>query len=73
MTATPAGSETGETALGWRRASRCSSSGCVEVAMNGDDIAVRDSKRPDSPVLTYSREEWRVFVAGVKAGEFDTA
>ena len=55
----------------WRRARRCSSSGCVEVAMRGDGIAVRDSKRPDSPVLSYTREEWDAFVAGVKAGEFD--
>jgi hypothetical protein len=73
MGSTPADSEPGETNPGWRRASRCTNSGCVEVAMNGVDIVVRDSKRPDSPVLTYSREEWRVFVSGVKAGEFDIA
>jgi len=55
----------------WRRASRCGGSGCVEVAISGAEIAVRDAKRSDSPVLTYSAEEWRVFIAGVKDGEFD--
>lgn len=39
--------------------------------MRGDEIALRDSKLPDSPVLTYTRDEWRAFVAGVKDGEFD--
>jgi hypothetical protein len=43
----------------------------VEVAMTDGGIAVRDSKRPDSPVLSYDRDEWIAFVEGVKAGEFD--
>ena len=55
----------------WRRASRCASNGCVEFAQMGDNIAIRDSKQTDGPMLTYNRDEWRVFVAGVKAGEFD--
>ena len=57
--------------LTWRRASRCASNGCVEIAFSGDSIVVRDSKRPDSPVLTYSSEEWASFIDGVKNGEFD--
>jgi hypothetical protein len=61
------------TPLTWRRASFCTSSGCVEVASTGDTIAVRDSKDPDSPILTYDRAEWHAFVAGVKNGEFDVA
>lgn len=55
----------------WRRSSRCGNSACVEVASLGDEVAVRDSKNHGGPVLTYSREEWRDFVAGVKDGEFD--
>jgi hypothetical protein len=77
MTSYPADSggesEPGESGSGWRRSSRCGSSSCVEVAIRGDAIAVRDSKRLDGPVLTYSREEWLAFVAGVKGGEFDLA
>jgi hypothetical protein len=57
--------------LGWRRSSRCANSGCVEVARRGDKVVVRDSKIDDSPVLSYTSDEWGAFVAGVKAGEFD--
>jgi hypothetical protein len=32
--------------------------------------AVRDSKDPASPVLTFTAQEWVAFVRGVKAGEF---
>lgn len=67
----PDESETGGSESAWRRSSRCGGSNCVEVAMRGEGIAVRDSKRPDSPVLTYDREEWLDFLAGVKNGEFD--
>jgi hypothetical protein len=30
-----------------------------------------DSKHPDGPVLSYSREEFRAFVEGVRLGDFD--
>ncbi|MFF4963147.1 DUF397 domain-containing protein [Streptomyces sp. NPDC001222] len=33
--------------------------------------AVRGSQSPDSPVLLFTEDEWRAFVRGVKAGEFD--
>jgi|tagenome__1003787_1003787.scaffolds.fasta_scaffold20975652_2 hypothetical protein len=56
--------------LGFRRASFCGSSGCVEVAFDGDLVALRDSKRADSPVLVFDSEEWQAFLSGVKAGEF---
>ncbi|WP_329005795.1 DUF397 domain-containing protein [Kribbella sp. NBC_00709] len=46
---------------------------CVEVAKGPDGWrAVRDSKLgDDSPVLTFDAAEWRVFAAGLRAGEFD--
>ncbi|MEV4826984.1 DUF397 domain-containing protein [Micromonospora sp. CA-248260] len=52
----------------WRKSSRSSSNGgaCVEVA---DDlpgaVAVRDSKDPDGPALTFAPTSWRTFVAGL--------
>jgi Domain of unknown function (DUF397) len=55
----------------WRRASLCQASGCVEVAMGPDRIAVRDSKHESGPVLVYDRGEWQTFITAVKAGEFD--
>ena len=58
--------------LAWRKASRCESGTCVEVALAGGQIAIRDSKQPDgSPYLTFAPETWRGFIASVRAGEFD--
>ena len=55
---------------GWRKSSFCGTSACVEVATAGDEVLVRDSKDANSPVLKFTAEEWRAFVAGVTAGEF---
>lgn len=45
---------------------------CVEVApLAGGGRAVRDSKDRDGGVQFYSAAEWRAFIAGVRAGEFD--
>jgi hypothetical protein len=32
---------------------------------------MRDSDRPDGPVLAFSQEEWDAFVTGARNGEFD--
>ena len=55
----------------WRKASFCASGECVEVAQQAGMIVLRDSKEPRGGVLRYTAEEWRSFVLGVKAGEFD--
>lgn len=58
--------------LRWRKAQRSAGNGaCVEVASFTDMVAVRDSKDPDGPVLTYAQAEWNVFLHSAKAGEFD--
>lgn len=45
---------------------------CVEVAgCTCNEFRVRDSKDPEGPVLVFTRDEWKAFVLGVKAGEFD--
>jgi hypothetical protein len=51
-------------ALRWRRSSYCDSSACVEVAVAADRVYVRNSENPDS-YLSFSHEEWRVFVLGL--------
>ena len=45
---------------------------CVETAFLPDgDVAVRDSKDRQGPVLRYTPREWHAFIAGVKEGEFE--
>ncbi|MFG2102108.1 DUF397 domain-containing protein [Micromonospora echinaurantiaca] len=54
------------TRAAWRKSSRSNSNGgaCVEVADNLPGVvAVRDSKDPTGPVLTFAPASWRVFVA----------
>ncbi|MFI7543328.1 DUF397 domain-containing protein [Actinoplanes sp. NPDC049599] len=58
-------------ALVWRKSSRSSSGACVEVAPGRGTIMVRDSKNPQGAVLTFGRETFAAFVAGVAQGEFD--
>jgi hypothetical protein len=55
----------------WRKSSRSTNNGCVEVALVGDRVAVRDSKDPAGPVLVFTAHEWASFLGGVRDGEFD--
>ncbi|WP_433509243.1 DUF397 domain-containing protein [Nonomuraea sp. CA-143628] len=56
----------------WRKSSLSSATGqCVEVAVADGRIAVRDSKDPQGHHLIFTTGEWRAFVGGVQAGEFD--
>jgi hypothetical protein len=61
----------------WRKSSNSNGTGgsCVEIAELTDpasehQIAVRDSKNPNGPVLAFTSREWHAFTAGIKAGEF---
>ncbi|WP_030917630.1 DUF397 domain-containing protein [Streptosporangium amethystogenes] len=43
---------------------------CVEVATNLPGlIAVRDSKNPSGPALTFSPTVWSNFLTGIRNGE----
>jgi hypothetical protein len=62
----------------WRKSSYSNGSGgsCVEIAMLTDgpgdyDIAVRDSKDPHGPALTFTARHWRDFIAAITAHELD--
>lgn len=55
----------------WRTSSFTDGVQCVEVAMIGEEIAVRDTKDREGATLNFTRGEMRAFIQGVKAGEFD--
>ena len=57
----------------WRKSAKSADNGgCVEIAfLDRGDVAVRDSKHPDGPVLVYTAFEWECFVDGVEKGEFN--
>ena len=61
------------TSAAWHKSSRSADNAtCVEVADNLPGvIAVRDSKDPTGPALTFTPAEWAAFVEAVKDGEFD--
>jgi uncharacterized protein DUF397 len=65
---TPADLITGVT---WRKSTRSSPSGnCVELAQLADGtVAVRDSKDPFGPALTWGPAAMAAFVAAVKGGD----
>jgi hypothetical protein len=57
----------------WRRSSFCRDGNCIEVASESDceDVLVRSSLAR-ALTLRFTRSEWVAFVAGVRAGEFDS-
>ena len=60
-----------EDEISWQTAERCDSGQCVQVGTRGQAILIRSSADPDGTFATFSRDEWHVFVAGVKDGDFD--
>jgi hypothetical protein len=62
-----------ESGLAWVKSSLSYAFGnCVEVAScPGGDVAVRNSRFPDGPVLRFTPDEWHAFIGGAHQGEFD--
>ena len=56
--------------ISWRKSSYSLANGdCVEVASPlPQAIAVRDSKDPHGPSLSFGPEAWNAFVGGVNGG-----
>jgi hypothetical protein len=56
----------------WKKSSYSAGQGaCVAVTQFTDGrVGVKHSTREGEPVL-FTRREWKAFIAGVKAGEFD--
>jgi hypothetical protein len=61
---------------GWTKSSYSGGQGgnCVEVAAStdGEHVYVRNTRDRGGALLDFTPSEWDAFVAGVRAGEFDT-
>ncbi|MGH3768157.1 MAG: DUF397 domain-containing protein [Pseudonocardiaceae bacterium] len=56
----------------FRKSSRCTTGGCVEVAvLSCGDVVVRDSTDSARKPLRFNNREWCSFVSGVRNGQFD--
>lgn len=56
----------------WKSSYSNGGDNCVEVALTRDgQVALRHSKHPELPPQIYTPEEWIVFLADAKDGEFD--
>ena len=57
------------TGVAWRTSSYSGSNGgaCVEVGVAAPTVAVRDSKHPDGPPLSFAADTWTAFTEQVKA------
>ncbi|WP_427921141.1 DUF397 domain-containing protein [Streptomyces sp. cg40] len=60
------------TLLEWVKSSYSGNNGnCIEVAvLPGGGRALRDSKDPSGPVLTFTNAEFTAFIDGARDGEF---
>lgn len=57
--------------LAWRKSSFTNPETCVEVAATSSGVLVRNSNAPDDGTLEFTRAEFRAWILGCKAGEFD--
>lgn len=64
------GGDDSETPVDWRKSTFSGLNGCVEIALLDGQIAVRDSKDRNGPILRFTRAEWDAFLTGVKQGQF---
>jgi hypothetical protein len=53
----------------WRRA--CEGATCIEVLILRTKVKIRDSKNPEGPWLSFSKEEFDNFKEGIIRGAFD--
>ena len=55
----------------WRTSTYSGGNGCVEVAFDDGQVAIRDTKDRQGPVLVFAANEWEAFLAGAREGQFE--
>jgi predicted secreted Zn-dependent protease len=55
----------------WRRSTWSGGGNCVEVSVTSESVLMRNSQRPEGPVVEFSHAEWQAFLKGVHDGQFD--
>jgi len=57
----------------WRKSSASESGTALEVAITSENVMIRQSQDPAGAILSFSHEEWRAFLGGASAHEFEFA
>jgi uncharacterized protein DUF397 len=52
--------------LVWRKSSFSESGNCVEVAIQGESVLIRDSKNPNGGILCVPSSAWQEFTRGIQ-------
>ena len=50
----------------WRKARRCGTAACIEVAQAEPEMLLRDSKDPAGPRLVFAPQDWIAFLSAVR-------
>lgn len=56
-----------EPCFAWRKSTASNSGGCVEVAIAGGAVLVRDSANRGGPVLGFATVAWSAFLAKARS------
>jgi Domain of unknown function (DUF397) len=54
-----------EPGIAWRKSTASNTGGCVEVAVVGGSVLIRDSGNPDGVVLRHPGASWSAFLAWI--------
>jgi hypothetical protein len=60
-----------KSSMAWRRSTKSTQGNCVEVAVDGGSVLIRDSGNPDGVVLSLPPAVWSAFLAHARSKDFD--
>jgi hypothetical protein len=58
----------------FKSSASCGTNNCVQARFHTDgSVDIRNSKDPEGPMVSFDKDEWAAFLAGVGNGEFNAA